>query len=300
MTDFLPVFTSAQGRIETLQAYQAVVGEWRVPCTEVDVPTSFGETHVIVSGPESAPPVVLLHAMFATATAWYRTADALSQCYRTYCVDMMGEANKSRPTRPITSLDEYLRWFVELVDGLGVWQMYLIGNSFGGFTAAYFAMHLPDRIRKLVLIAPAATFHAIVPFYVNMFIPKALYMFFPWLPARERAMRRSIDWALAGLPRDCTWDHLFYLVLVHGGMTSRVFPRVYSREELARVKVPTLLLLGDREKIYPAHEASEQAKRLMPTIRVQVIPKAHHIAALAQPELVNASLLQFFHEDESE
>jgi pimeloyl-ACP methyl ester carboxylesterase len=58
--------------------------------------------------------------------------------------------------------------------------------------------------------------------------------------------------------------------------------------------------LADWEKIYPAHEASEQAKRLMPTIRVQVIPKAHHIAALAQPERVNASLPQFFDEGESE
>ena len=91
MTSFLPVFTSPQGEIETLQAYQAVLGQWRVPYIELDVSTSFGETHVIASGPETAPPVVLLHALFATATAWYRTVDALSQHYRTYAVDVLGE-----------------------------------------------------------------------------------------------------------------------------------------------------------------------------------------------------------------
>ncbi|MCJ7530998.1 MAG: hypothetical protein MUO64_08200 [Anaerolineales bacterium] len=96
MSGYLPVFTSPQDEIETIQAYQTVVDQWRVPHTEFDMSTSFGETHVIASGPETAPPVVLLHALFAIATAWYRTVDALSQQYRTYAVDVLGEANKSR------------------------------------------------------------------------------------------------------------------------------------------------------------------------------------------------------------
>jgi pimeloyl-ACP methyl ester carboxylesterase len=54
---------------------------------------------------------------------------------------------------------------------------------------------------------------------------------------------------------------------------------------LAQIKAPTLLLLGDREKIYPAQDANRQATRLMPGIEVQIIPQAHHMTALAQPEL---------------
>jgi pimeloyl-ACP methyl ester carboxylesterase len=300
MTNFLPVFLSPQGEIETLRAYQTVLGKWPVPYTELAVPTSFGETHVIASGPEAAPPVVLLHALFATATAWSRMVAALSRHYRTYAVDVMGEANPSRPTRPITSLEDYLQWFTELVNGLGLAQFCLVGNSFGGFTAAYYAMRLPDRIRKLVLIGPAATFHTMLPFYVNMFIPKMVYMLFPWLPAREQIMLRSVDWMRAGLSSDRAWEDLFTLAMMHGGMTSRVFPRVYRREELAQIKAPTLLMLGDREKIYPPSAAGQAAKRLMPAIQVQIIPNAHHITALAQPELVSASLVRFFQEGESQ
>ena len=55
---------------------------------------------MIVSGPVDGPPVVLLHALFATAASWYRNVEALSRTYRTYCVDVIGEANKSRPSRP--------------------------------------------------------------------------------------------------------------------------------------------------------------------------------------------------------
>ena len=79
-------------------------------------------------------------------------------------------------------------------------------------------------------------------------------------------------------------------------MTSQVFPRLYKAEELAQIKAATLLLLGEQEQIYPPVEASQAARSLMPGIQVQIIPKAHHITALAQPELVNASLLKFFQE----
>jgi pimeloyl-ACP methyl ester carboxylesterase len=297
MPEYLPIFTSPQGEIETLKAYQAVLDHWPVSYNELDIPTSFGLTHVIASGPENGPVVVLLHALFATATAWHRTVGALSQQYRVYAVDVMGEANKSRPIRPITSLDDFLGWFTELVDTLGVTQMRLVGNSYGGFTAAYYAMHLPERIKKLVLIGPVATFHGVRAFYFNMFIPKMIYLFLPWLPGLRHSMRKAVDWMNAGLPADHFWHPLFNLVMESGKMTSQVFPRIYTGEELAQIKASTLLILGDHEKIYPVNEMIHSAKSLMPSIHVQIIPDAHHITALAQPDLVNATLMEFFKED---
>jgi pimeloyl-ACP methyl ester carboxylesterase len=123
-------------------------------------------------------------------------------------------------------------------------------------------------------------------------------MFFPWLPGQARVMRHSIDWMRAGLPNDNGWENLFYLVLMHGSMTSQVFPRVYTKEEFAQIKAPTLLILGEQEKIYRAKAASQAARRLLPSIQIQFIPQAHHITALANPERVNACLLQFFREGE--
>jgi pimeloyl-ACP methyl ester carboxylesterase len=298
-TDLFPVFTSPEGKSEAMRAYDSVLAQWPVPYTELDVPTSFGDTHVVASRPESAPPVVLLHALFATATSWYRMVGSLSQHFRTYAVDVPGEANKSRPTRLIASLEDYVRWFTELMEGLRMSHTDLVGNSFGGFIATYIAMRAPERIRRLVLIGPAATIHSMLPFYVNMFIPKALFLLFPWLPGQRRSTRNSIDWMHAGLPADATWTKLFVLTMRHGRMTSRVFPRVYTREEFAMIKAPTLLILGDRERIYSVDKAIDAARRLMPAIRVRIIPRAHHITALAQPEVVNASLLEFLKEDRS-
>ncbi len=291
----IPMFTSAQGKIEILRAYQAVMDAWPVDYEELWVPTSFGETHVIAGGPKDGPPIVLLHALFATAASWYRNVEALSKSHRTYCVDVIGESNKSRPSRPIASLDDFLQWFTELIDGLGIDTLDLVGNSYGGFTAAYYAMKLPERIRKLVLIGPASTIHAMRPFMFHMFIPKGLYLAVPALPGVARVMRSSIDWMLHGLPRDPLWEPLFYETMKYGRLINKVFPRVYTSEELAEVKAPVLLVFGGREVIYgDLQSAIESGRELIPEARVAVIADAHHIAALAQPEAVNGELLRFF------
>lgn len=297
MTNFISVFISPEGEKEVLRTYQAIMAVWQVPYREFAIPTRFGETHVIVSGPENGEPVVLLHALLASSTSWYRNVAALSQTHRVYAVDVIGEGNKSRPVNPIASLDDFLYWFTEVIDGLGVDTLFLAGNSYGGFTAAYYAMKLPERIRKLVLIGPAATIFPMRPFYLHMFIPKALYSFFPKLPGVKRVMQNSVKWMHKGLPYDPLWEPFFYNAMVYGGLINQVFPRVYSKDEFAGIQAKTLLILGEKEAIYnDLYSAIQSARRLIPGLQVEVIPDAHHITALAQPEKVNQRLLQFFAE----
>jgi pimeloyl-ACP methyl ester carboxylesterase len=294
MTDYIPLFTSPEGKAVVMRDYQAILDRWPVPHQELTVSTSFGETYVIASGPRDAPPVVLLHAFFATATSWYRNMEALSQSHRVYAVDIIGEGNRSRACKPVKSMDDFLCWFTELIDGLGIDTLYLVGNSYGGFTGAYYAMKLPERVRKLVLIGPAATIHSMPAFYFHMFIPKMLYILFPKLPGIGRAMRHSVEWMQNGLPPDPLWEPLFRESLVHGLSINQVFPRVYSMEEFAQIKAKVLLILGERETIYKPQTAIQAAGKLIPGVEVGLIPNAHHITALAQPELVNQLLLQFF------
>jgi len=296
MPDFIPLFTSPEGEATVMRDYQAILDRWPVPYKELTISTSFGQTYVIASGPENAPPVVLLHAFFATATSWYHNVEALSQSYRVYAVDIVGEGNRSRALKPIKSIDDFLQWFKELIDGLSIETLYLVGNSYGGFTGAYYAMKLPERIRKLVLIGPAATIHSMPAFYLHMFIPKIFYILIPKLPGLNRVMRWSVDWIHNGLPHDPFWEPLFYHTMLHALSINQVFPRVYSRDEFAEIKAKVLLLLGDKEAIYKPQTAMLAAKELIPDVEVELIPDAHHITALSQSVRVNRRLLQFFAE----
>ena len=297
MSTYIPVFASLEGQAKIIHAYDSLLDKWNVPYQELNIPTGFGETHVIASGPEGAPPVVLLHALLAGSVSWYRNIEALSQSYRVYAVDVVGEGNKSRALKPITSLDDFLQWFTEVIDSLGIDTLYAVGNSYGGFTAAYYAMKLPERIRKLVMIGPAATIAPMRPFMLHMFIPKAMYMFLPKLPGLERTMRRSVKWMHQDLPIDPLWEPFFYYSMVYGGLINQVFPRVYSKEEFSQIKAKVLLILGEQEVIYnDLRFAIRSAQELIPNVEVEIIPAAHHVTALANPEKVNQILLKFFAE----
>lgn len=289
----MSVFTSAEGEAEVLRAYERVMHAWPTPYTELAIATSFGVTHVVASGPADGPPVVLLHAYMATSGAWYRNVTALSDAYRVYCVDVIGDANRSRPTRPLASMEDYETWFGELLEGLGCRDVHLIGNSFGGFAAAWLAQALPGRVRSLVLIGPAATIHRMPAFYRNMFAPKLLQLLAPWLPGVDRLVVRGVRWAHAGLPADPLWAPLFTRTLLHGRPVNRVFPRVLTPEELSGIAVPVLVLLGGRERIYDPAAAAAAAARLLPDAEVEIVPDAHHITALSQPDAVNQRILAF-------
>jgi len=290
----LSVFTSPQGESEAASAYRSIMDVWATGYEELVVPTRFGDTHMIANGSQDDPPVVLLHALFATATSWYRNIPELSKGSRTYCVDVIGEANPSRPTTPLRSLADFLSWFTDVVDGIGIDEFAIVGNSYGAFTAAYYAMNLPRRARRLVLIGPAATISPMRPFTRRMFIPKAAYMFAPWAPGLERTMRGSVDWMHAGLPPDPLWAPLFYKTMVHGRLLNRVFPRIYTEDEISAIECPVLLMVGDHEVIYDdLDEAIDSARRLIPNLEVARVPDAHHITALAQPELANQLIGRF-------
>jgi pimeloyl-ACP methyl ester carboxylesterase len=128
--------------------------QWPVPYDDMYVSTTFGNTHVVASGPLDADSVVLLNPGGGSATIWSRNIEPLSQRYRTYAVDVMGEMNKSEPTRPIRNHRDFRQWMTDLLDGLEIQSTHIIGNSNGGFFTLETAYLLPGRTKKIVLISP--------------------------------------------------------------------------------------------------------------------------------------------------
>lgn len=121
------LFCSPAAEAQYAAAYQAVLQQWPVPYEELYVPTRFGATHVIASGPPDAAPLVLLASSGAGAPQWFLNVGPLSQRFRTYAVDLIGEVNKSVPIRPVRSTWEFAAWAGDLFDGLQVESAYMVG-----------------------------------------------------------------------------------------------------------------------------------------------------------------------------
>lgn len=271
----LDPFRDPRARDDFIAKYDAVLRSWPVEYEERDLATEFGTTHVIVSGAESAPPVILLHGAAATATMWGPVIEALSAKYRCYCIDTIIEGNKSIASRRTVGTTKLVAWIRQVFSALEVQQARVVGLSYGGWLAANLAIQAPDIVNRLVLLCPAATFAPIVlQFYRGVFSASLTRS-----PNRARAF---VQW-LSTTPTvntDPAADLIVTALLsnkpVPTGLTP---PTVLSDETLRQISMPTTVLIGDREVIYRGgpHAAIARARRLIPDVRAHLIPGAGHM-----------------------
>jgi pimeloyl-ACP methyl ester carboxylesterase len=150
-----PVFRSDANAVEVIREYRAVLDHWPVPRQEIELPTSHGATFVLACGPETAPPVVLLHGAQANSAAWLPDIALWSSRFRLYAVDMIGEAGLSARVRPPLTGGTYALWLDDVFTGLGLARAPLVGTSLGGWLALDYAVRRPARASALALICPA-------------------------------------------------------------------------------------------------------------------------------------------------
>jgi len=101
----------------------------------------------------SGPTVLLLHATLHDRRDFDPIVGALARNYRTVAVDWPGHG-ESDPVDASTEASAPLFADVleDVVDGLGLSKVVLIGNSVGGFAAARLAINRPQSVAGLVLV----------------------------------------------------------------------------------------------------------------------------------------------------
>lgn len=281
------LFKSPEGEATYHAAYDKVLALWDVPYECLRVATQFGTTHVIASGPTAAPPLVLLHGIAISSTMWYPNIADLSRDFRTFAVDVMGDAGKSVPSHRPKNRAEHAQWLVDVFNELHIEQADVAGLSYGGFLTLNFALQARDRVKRIVLLAPAGCF---VRFRLAFWFRMASGMFL----SPRAAFKSLIPWISAR--KDAAESLVFEQMLVNwlfGRAQWGVWPRVFTDKELRSVSVPTLLLIGDREVIYDPRVAIGRATRLIPRIEVAIIPNASHFLTFDQSESVDARVLDF-------
>jgi len=283
--------SGAKERYLALNAKRAK--DWPVPSETKTVDTEYGQTFVRISGPENADPLVLLHGLGVSSLSWTPNIEELSKNYRTYAVDTIDDWGLSVYKKRLKSSDDYTEWLDELFNGLGLENnINLAGISFGGMLACQYALRFPARLDKVIMIAPITIVHFSPLFLVRM--PMALggrYLF-----------RIILNWVFKdSLQQENTKKFATELFLEDLPMAFRCFKVMYkpillkiaTDAELQRIKVPTLVLFGENEKLFSPNKAIKRLKKVAPDIETKLIQNAGHGVSLAQSEKVNEDIIQF-------
>jgi pimeloyl-ACP methyl ester carboxylesterase len=287
-------FKTPQAEAEFMAVYDALMRHWPVPYETFDIPGRFGCTHVIASGPKDAPALMLLHGAHATVSMWSVNAADLSRDFRLYAVDIMGQPGKSIPNASFTRRDHLIPWFTELLDTLKIARPSLVGQSYGGWFSLNYAVRVPERVNKLVLLSPAACF---LPLNIQHALRGAFMYFFP----SRRTVRRFKLWETysqniknsENLSLFNEKVELLYLGFKYFRREGEKNPDVFSDDQLRSLQTATLLLIGRQEVIYDPVASLERARRLIPHIEANLIPDASHDMSYFQARVVDEYILNF-------
>lgn len=251
-----------------------------------------GELAYAVSG--DGPALLLLHAFPLGLFMWDAQAEALAATHRVIRFDARGFGGSASSQGPLT-MERIADDAAALLDHLGVSRAVVGGCSMGGYAALAFVRRHPQRLAGLVLQDTRAGADsdearagraALAARVMAEGAAAAEAAFLPKLlgettkreqPALVAQLRARI---LATSPQAIA-DAL------HG-----LAARADSRPTLAEVRVPTLVLVGAEDVLTPPAE-SEAMAAVVPGARLEVVPRAGHLANLERPDTVNAALAAF-------
>ena len=256
---------------------------------------------------EGGPPegsrstVVWLHGRGHCATHWFPYLTALARHHRVLALDLPGFGQSTAPDTRVRSAEDAVGFFTRPVEEvLGMLEpgpVAVVGHSLGGLVALELALRGTVKVERLVLVDAMG---------LGPEMTRASRLFFRAGP--ERLARNLGPWAMARMlppPPTPLGERLgalgYELLEVPGGrpeathafnalvpLTGPVFHR---RERLGEVKVPVLLVWGEREETLPITLADEAARRL-PQARVLRVDCGHS-PHLERPERVLPELKSF-------
>lgn len=264
------------------------------------------ETYAMVSE-ESPCPTVLVHGGVGNTIEW---ADLAPKLATPLVIPDRPGFGLSYPTdyRRLDFRADAARWLLELIDGLAVDKIDLVGNSMGGFFAIAFAAAHPDRVRKLVLCGTAGGLFPKPGLFLQLWATPGVGALISRIHFRdaETLRRRAFATYLVHpdrVPVDLLEVALLGINLPGTADTNRAImqavatirgwrPQLRLESALTTLPVPTLFICGDHDPL-AGPELGRDLTTRMPDARITVITDAGHIPHLDQPEPVAEALNDF-------
>jgi pimeloyl-ACP methyl ester carboxylesterase len=266
-----PIYRSPAGEAELAALYDEALARLGPGCETRRVGTSFGETHVILAGPEDAPPLVVLpggNFLNPLCLSWFLP---LVDSFRLYAPDIVGQPGRSARTRPSARGDGHARWLGEVLDGLGLGPASFVGISYGAGLVLRLAGLAPGRVAGAVLVSPAGI--AVGPIW-----PMLRETALPMLVYRARPNRERLLRAARPLLTDLEEPYVRQLGLVYRHVKlDRELPRAATREELAGYGAPTLLFAAEDDLFFPAGKVIPRATEIIPNLETEALPGSRHV-----------------------
>src|ERR1700729_4165826 len=247
-------------------------------------------------------PLLFVHEFAGDHRSWEPQVRFFSAAYRCVTYAARGYPPSDVPTDPEAySQERAVADAIAVLDGLEIGQAHVVGLSMGGFTALHLALGHPERVLSAVV---AGAGYGAEPERAEAFRAESVLTAAAFAPegAAKVAERYAVGPARVQFqnknPRG--WAEFAAALAAHSSLGSALTmrgvqaarPSLYAlTAELAQVRVPVLVLVGDEDE--GCLEPALMLKRTIPTVGLAVLPRTGHTANLEEPDAFNRVVDRF-------
>ena len=265
------------------------------------------QVHVVRAG--KGRPLLLVHGLVGSSSNWRRNITALARNAGVYAIDMVNMGESERLADLDSSFAATAGRVVRCMDALGIAKADVVGHSHGGAISLMLAALYPERVRSLILFAPANPFSRRSESLIRFYNSRLGRRFARWVPRLPKWMhsialgrmygdaRRIPEGSLAGyidgLRVRGTIEHILSIVSGwHSEMAklAEVLPQVDS--------MPTLLLWGDRDRAVDL-SSGRQLQRNLRNSELRIVGGAGHVLFEEMPLESNRMMLEWLDREET-
>ncbi len=242
------------------------------------------------------PPILLIHGFASSTYTFRRILPLLQERYSIIAVDLPGFGKSEKSTSFIYSFENYAKVMIECIHKFGFSTTNIVAHSMGGQIALNMARLAPEKINKLVLLCSSG--------YLNP--AKRLLVWSSYLPFFDKFVYYYIR-------RKEVKDHLknvffnqnlinedlineFGRPLAEKGFYKALIRLLRHREgdlpsdQLKKIKVPTLLIWGNEDRVVPV-DVGKRLVRDLPDAQLITYENTGHLITEERPEFVFKNII---------
>ena len=242
-------------------------------------------------GSYSGVPVVMLHGYSDSWHSFEPILPFLPSSIHSYAISQRGHGNTGRPTAGYGPSD-FAEDLAEFMDALEIDSAVVVGHSLGSLIAQRFALDYPERTQGLVLAGTFPTMRG------NRDVQELWNSYVSTMtdPVDRRFVVRFQEGTLAQ-----SVPERFFETVIHESLKvpARVWKAVFAgllqedfSSELTKLKLPTLIVWGDRDAICLRRDQAVLARNI-PTSRLVVYSETGHALHWEEPEHFADDLVEF-------
>jgi pimeloyl-ACP methyl ester carboxylesterase len=234
----------------------------------------------------SGPPLLYLHGANGLPV-WLPLFEQFAKHFEVIVPEHPGFGASDNPPW-LRNIGDLAMYYLDFIDGLSPYPVHLVGASLGGWAAAELAVRNCSRLASLSLLAPAGLRVKGLPSGDN----------FIW--DQEEAIRnlyhdQSIAERVLAMPmseEDADLALTNRYAATKFGWEPRWFNPALERW-LHRISVPTLIMWGENDKLFPAAYAKRWNERI-PGSRLEIVPQCGHALSMEKPDAAAREIARLY------